>query len=108
VEPIFKAINLLDLLEEKRMSSFMFHSGDIRVESPNVTYGEGEIRSKYVYEESLFENGVVTPIREEFEFKVSTEIPKTGLLLVGIGGNNGSTVTASLIAHKNNITWHTK
>jgi hypothetical protein len=51
------------------MSSFLYHSGAIRVESPNVVYDAGEIRSKYVYEESLFEDGVVTPIREEFEFK---------------------------------------
>jgi myo-inositol-1-phosphate synthase len=30
---------------------------------------------------------------------------QTGLMLVGWGGNNGTTVTASLLAHKNKTTW---
>ncbi len=35
-------------------------------------------------------------------------MPKTGLMLVGWGGNNGTTVTASILANKHNITWRTK
>jgi myo-inositol-1-phosphate synthase len=29
-------------------------------------------------------------------------------MLVGIGGNNGTTFTAGLLANKHNITWHNK
>jgi len=35
-------------------------------------------------------------------------VPKTGLMLVGIGGNNGSTLVAGLIANKCGLTWETK
>jgi len=31
-----------------------------------------------------------------------------GLLLVGWGGNNGSTVTAGIMANKHKISWETK
>jgi myo-inositol-1-phosphate synthase len=29
-------------------------------------------------------------------------------MMIGLGGNNGSTLTASLLAHKHKITWETK
>lgn len=32
-------------------------------------------------------------------------MPKLGVLLVGLGGNNGSTFYTSLLAHKNNVCW---
>ena len=35
-------------------------------------------------------------------------MPKLGVMLVGWGGNNGSTVTAAQIANKLNMSWHTK
>ena len=36
------------------------------------------------------------------------QVPKVGVMLVGWGGNNGSTVTAAQIANKLNMSWHTK
>ncbi|KMQ86949.1 inositol-3-phosphate synthase 1-b-like protein [Lasius niger] len=36
------------------------------------------------------------------------KVPKLGLMLVGWGGNNGSTITAALIANKLKLTWETK
>ena len=36
------------------------------------------------------------------------QVPKLGVMLVGWGGNNGSTVTAAQIANKLNMSWHTK
>ena len=33
---------------------------------------------------------------------------KLGVMLVGLGGNNGSTFTAGLLAHSKNITWEKK
>lgn len=35
-------------------------------------------------------------------------MPRLGLLLVGWGGNNGSTLTAALIANRQNLEWRTK
>ena len=42
--------------------------------------------------------------------KIETEkkVPKLGVMFVGLGGNNGSTLVAGLIANKNKITWETK
>lgn len=36
------------------------------------------------------------------------KVPKLGLMLVGWGGNNGSTITAALIANKLKLMWETK
>lgn len=35
-------------------------------------------------------------------------VPKLGLLLVGMGGNNGSTLVAGLLANKHKLSWETK
>ena len=35
-------------------------------------------------------------------------IKKTGVMIVGLGGNNGSTFTAGLLAYKKNIKWENK
>jgi myo-inositol-1-phosphate synthase len=40
--------------------------------------------------------------------KTAGKVPKLGLLMVGLGGNNGSTLTAGLLAHKHNINWESK
>lgn len=34
-------------------------------------------------------------------------MPKLGVMLVGWGGNNGTTITAALIANKHKLTWET-
>lgn len=48
-------------------------------------------------------------LKQEKYFLNHTLTPKkTGLLLVGLGGNNGSTLYASLMAHKHNLKWRTK
>lgn len=38
---------------------------------------------------------------------ISTErkVPKVGVMLVGLGGNNGSTFTAGILANKYKTTW---
>lgn len=36
------------------------------------------------------------------------KVPKTGLMLVGLGGNNGSTLSAAVVANKYNISFQTK
>lgn len=40
--------------------------------------------------------------------RTMTKVPKLGLMLVGWGGNNGSTLTAALLANKLKLSWETK
>ena len=42
------------------------------------------------------------------EIKVDQKIPKLGTMLVGWGGNNGSTFTAGVIANRRRLSWVTK
>ena len=85
---------------------------NFRVESPNVTYGEDFIHSKYAYQRSITrldgDKVVVTPVTEAYEFKTSTKVPRLGALIVGLAGNNGSTLYASLVANREHIAWRTK
>lgn len=50
----------------------------------------------------------VTTSTHRFHLRTDKEVPKLGLLLVGWGGNNGSTATASILANRHNVTWNTK
>lgn len=99
-----------------------------RVDSPNVEYivsdAQGHdgkeiikgIRSRYMYETSSVkrdeESGIlqVKPRKDEYVFYTDVEgIPKRlGMMLVGLGGNNGSTVLGGIIANKHKLKWHSK
>lgn len=48
------------------------------------------------------------PCIQEKKIKTKTQVPKLGVMLVGLGGNNGSTFTAGVIANKRNLAWDTK
>jgi myo-inositol-1-phosphate synthase len=37
------------------------------------------------------------PKKEVYTFKTQRKVPKTGLMLVGWGGNNGTTTTAGTV-----------
>ncbi|RYR65972.1 hypothetical protein Ahy_A03g011898 isoform C [Arachis hypogaea] len=82
-----------------------------KVESPNVKYTETEIQSVYNYEttELVHENKngtyqwVVKPKTVKYEFKTNTHVPKLGVMLVGWGGNNGSTLTGGVIANRESV-----
>ena len=83
------------------------------VESPNVVYTDDEINSKYVYRTTSVSqagNGkyVATPKETVYDFKVERKVGKVGMMLVGWGGNNGTTVTAGIIANKRGLTWDTR
>ncbi|KAK3373474.1 putative inositol-3-phosphate synthase [Lasiosphaeria ovina] len=83
------------------------------VESPNVTYTDSEIRSKYTYRTTTVSRGangkyVATPRETLYDFKVDRKVPKLGVMLVGWGGNNGSTVTAGIIANRRGLVWETR
>jgi myo-inositol-1-phosphate synthase len=80
--------------------SAQFVSGSFQVASDEVVYSNNEVRATYTYQTAKVVGNTVRPVKEKFEFKTSTIVPKLGLMLVGWGGNNGSTVTAGIIANQ--------
>ncbi|MCJ1474418.1 Myo-inositol-1-phosphate synthase, partial [Lambiella insularis] len=83
------------------------------VDSPNVRYTNEEILSKYTYRTtSVVQTGdgryVASPKETVYDFKVERKIGKVGMMLVGWGGNNGSTVTAGIIANRRGLVWDTR
>jgi myo-inositol-1-phosphate synthase len=88
-------------------------SARFTVNSPNVCYTENEILSKYVYRTTSVEQTaegkyVATPKETVYDFKVQRNVGKVGMMLVGWGGNNGSTVTAGIIANRLGLVWDTR
>ncbi|KAL5371922.1 hypothetical protein DPSP01_013890, partial [Paraphaeosphaeria sporulosa] len=83
------------------------------VESPNVEYTDETIKSKYTYRTTAVSknaNGkyVAVPKETLYDFKVDRKIPKLGVMLIGLGGNNGTTVTAGILANRRGLEWETK
>lgn len=85
------------------------------VNSPNVKYTEDYIFSKYHYRgnpqivvNKETNTATVEPREIQYEFRTERKVPKTGLMIVGWGGNNGSTVTAGIIANRLGIKWQKK
>lgn len=83
------------------------------VNSPNVTYTDDQIKSKYTYRTTAVTKSgdgklTATPKETIYDFKVDRKVPKTGMMLVGWGGNNGSTVTAGIIANRRGLVWDTR
>ena len=83
------------------------------VNSPNVEYTDDFIKTKYTYRTTAVSQNadgkyVAIPKETLYDFKVDRKIPKLGVMLVGWGGNNGSTVTAGIIANKRGLVWDTK
>src|SRR5690242_9132668 len=58
--------------------------------------------------QNQFDNYTITPIKKDYQFRTQIKVPKVGLLLVGLGGNNGTTVLGGIIANKLNLSWNTK
>eukprot|EP01016_Furgasonia_blochmanni_P055984 TRINITY_DN9453_c0_g1_i2.p1 TRINITY_DN9453_c0_g1~~TRINITY_DN9453_c0_g1_i2.p1 ORF type:complete len:600 (-),score=255.32 TRINITY_DN9453_c0_g1_i2:748-2547(-) len=50
----------------------------------------------------------IVPKNTDYTFKTCTKVPKLGVMLVGLGGNNGTTFLGGVLANKMNITWNTK
>lgn len=49
-----------------------------------------------------------TMLQKPKKIETLKEVPRLGLMMVGLGGNNGSTVTAGILANKMGIEWETK
>ncbi|KAF2239098.1 Myo-inositol-1-phosphate synthase [Viridothelium virens] len=93
--------------------SAALHNLQFTVNSPHVSYSEKEINTTYTYRTTDVSNDaagnlVATPKQTVYDLKVDRKVPKTGMMLVGWGGNNGTTVTAGIMANRNSLVWDTR
>lgn len=84
----------------------------LKINSPNVRYTDEFIESEYVYRNTAVDRMddivVATPTQKKYNFRTETKVPKLGVMLVGWGGNNGTTVTAAVLANKHKMSYMTK
>ncbi|CAF1154990.1 unnamed protein product [Adineta ricciae] len=86
----------------------------INVESKNTTYSNEYIESKYTYEmndcqvDQNTKRVKIIPRKYHYTFRTKRQVQRTGVMLVGWGGNNGSTFTGAIIANRGNIAWMRK
>ncbi|KAK1869648.1 hypothetical protein I4F81_012118 [Pyropia yezoensis] len=84
------------------------------VRSPHVRYTTDAIEATYRYETTQVETdgatgeAVAVPTAATYHFRTATKVGRVGLMLVGLGGNNGSTVTAAIAANRRGLSWRTK
>lgn len=78
------------------------------VQSDKCQYKGNEIISDYSYQTTIVEGNVVKPVETKMQFRTERKVPKLGVMLIGLGGNNGSTCVAGAIANKLGLTWETK
>ena len=83
------------------------------VDSPDVVYSDSTIKTKYTYRttsvtKSANERYIACPKETVYDLKVDRAVGKVGMMLVGWGGNNGSTVTAGIIANRRGLSWDTR
>lgn len=81
------------------------------VQGENVKVEENHLLSKHNYKYNKvtqLKPVVVEPMTNSYTFKTDLKVPKMGVLFVGLGGNNGSTVTGGILANKHQITWMNK
>ena len=50
----------------------------------------------------------MTPKIEKLTMRTQRKVPKTGLMLIGLGGNNGCTTVAGILANRAKMSWETK
>lgn len=83
-----------------------FHS-EKAVQRDNFLYSE------YKYENAFAEKRAdgtidVTPTSTDYEFRLDLRTARVGVMVVGLGGNNGTTLVALTLANKHGITYETK
>ncbi|EAY06546.1 hypothetical protein TVAG_358360 [Trichomonas vaginalis G3] len=87
-------------------------ANEFKVDSSNVEIKGEEMITKYDYHTSHVVAGPegikIVPETKKLEFKTDLHVPKTGVMLVGWGGNNGTTLTSGVLANKKKLVWDTK
>ncbi len=99
----------------ERVSGAVTARGNVIVNCTNVQYTDNEIQTRYRYErvtahvdQGDCENVQVSTIQRFYRFKTKKQARKLGLMQVGWGGNNGTTVTAAVFANRHNLNWCTR
>ena len=73
----------------------------IQVNSANTTYTDDFIESKYTYEmnhcdvDHQSKKVKIIPRKHQYNFRTKRHVQRTGVMLVGWGGNNGTTLTGA-------------
>mmetsp|Transcript_10008 Transcript_10008/g.20279 ORF Transcript_10008/g.20279 Transcript_10008/m.20279 type:complete len:517 (-) Transcript_10008:891-2441(-) len=85
----------------------------VQVSGPNVEYRDDVIEASFEHWRSLLVDVASAPcVQTEcstYRFRTERHVPgKLGLLLVGWGGNNGSTLTGAVVANREGIQWRTR
>jgi len=85
----------------------------LEVCSDKVQFTPETIVTNYAYQTTVVEKSdsgaiKVTPKTVDLTFKTERKLPKLGVMLVGWGGNNGSTLTAGILANKHGVSWTTR
>ena len=87
-------------------------SNGFTVNSDKVKLDGDIITAEYDYHTNTCEMTdkglVVTPITKKISFRTDTKVPKVGVMFVGYGGNNGSTICSGVLANKKGLSWETK
>lgn len=85
---------------------------NLKITGPFAKHAEDNIISTYLSQtcvmteaDGIYSTNLKT---SEYTFKTKIQTPKLGVLFVGLGGNNGTTFTAGILANKHNITWNSK
>ncbi|EIW66538.1 myo-inositol-1-phosphate synthase [Tremella mesenterica] len=87
--------------------------GLLKVDSPDTVYTAEGIKAKFIDRGANVIKGPdgklkVNKTEKTIEFFTKSKVGRVGLMLVGLGGNNGSTVLATNLANKHGISWNTK
>mmetsp|Transcript_43827 Transcript_43827/g.70456 ORF Transcript_43827/g.70456 Transcript_43827/m.70456 type:complete len:515 (+) Transcript_43827:102-1646(+) len=85
----------------------------LEVDAKNVAYCDDFITSEYDYADTrVFKSPrggyIARPRQRRFTIRTKRKIPKIGMMLVGLGGNNGTTITGGIIANREKLSWMTK
>ncbi|XP_050437353.1 inositol-3-phosphate synthase-like [Adelges cooleyi] len=83
----------------------------VQVDGPNVQYSKDFIEStiEYPINYATKKDNIISvkPTITKLRIRTKKTVPKTGLMMVGLGGNNATTLTAGILANKYGYTWET-
>ncbi|GET87169.1 myo-inositol-1-phosphate synthase [Leishmania tarentolae] len=85
----------------------------VHVKSDKVRYTPEAIETQYDYATTRVGRDAqgtvsVEPVTHRLLFRTERKVPRVGAMLVGWCGNNGTTVTAGILANKLGLSWRTR
>lgn len=100
----------------------------IAVSAPGVKVTADAIEAEYQFNETIVETvsgdnsieGIIPsddknqsylvarPVKHDLVLKTSRKVPRLGLMVVGLGGNNGTTLVACQMANQRKLSWQTR